>query len=86
MGNSVLVTQELIGKVKERIKERRERKMMVQDNAAYREGYQASVRTDSQPELAQNPYPPNSLSWQSWNQGWNSHYDSTWLNTKPSKS
>ena len=52
------------------------------DAKAYQEGYKASQETDSQPELAQNPYPIHSDSWESWNQGWNAHFEPAWLSPK----
>ena len=52
--------------------------MIVQETAAYKEGYSASVEANSNPELIANPYPLNSVEWKAWNCGWNSHYDPNW--------
>jgi len=52
--------------------------MFIADSKAYREGYQASERTNSQPSLAKNPYLEHSLSWESWNQGWNGYFNKNW--------
>lgn len=44
----------------------------IKDLKAYKEGYKASVKCNSNVTLAQNPYPLNTESWRSWNAGWNS--------------
>ena len=46
--------------------------MNIKDFKAYKEGYDASEEYDSDTILNQNPYPPKTDAWYSWNQGWNS--------------
>ena len=45
---------------------------------AYKEGRQASVDHDSDTTKVDNPYPRGSKSWESWNRGWNTHYEERW--------
>ena len=48
--------------------------------SAFRQGYDASRRFNSDPGRAKNPYEYGTDKFYSWNQGWNSHYDETWDN------
>lgn len=53
--------------------------MRINDVNAYSEGQQASRAHNSNPKSISNPYPINSGSWESWNYGWNSYWDPSWL-------
>ena len=52
--------------------------MRPEETKAYREGYDASVRTNSNPKAAPNPYHVGTPDWRAWNLGWNNHYDPVW--------
>jgi hypothetical protein len=41
----------------------------------YQEGKNASIRCNSNPKLANNPYLKDSQDWRDWNAGWNSDVD-----------
>jgi hypothetical protein len=45
---------------------------------AFKAGYNESVRTDSDPKLAVNPYPEGSPEWEAFGWGWSEHYDDAW--------
>lgn len=53
--------------------------MNIENFEAYRKGYQSSIDADGDPRMFTNPYPENSPEWQSWNQGWNAHFEPSWL-------
>lgn len=46
--------------------------MTILDLKAHKEGQETSIKYNSDVALAQNPYPPKTDAWYSWNQGWNS--------------
>ncbi len=43
------------------------------DWKAYQEGKDATIKYDSDVTKVDNPYPKDSLSWKSWNYGWNTN-------------
>ena len=51
---------------------------MSMDWHAYEEGRYASIEHDSDPAKVENPYPQGSKKWESWNRGWNSHFEKEW--------
>jgi hypothetical protein len=44
------------------------------DWIAYKEGKEASIEFNSDTNLVSNPYPKDTESWHSWNEGWNSDF------------
>lgn len=53
--------------------------MEIERIIAYQEGYTASIEADSNPRSTTNPYPKDTPEWRSWNQGWNTHFEPSWL-------
>ena len=51
---------------------------MLNDWNAFKQGFNASKETNGDTAKAENPYPEGGLSWQSWNRGWNSHFEKDW--------